>query len=128
MVLETRVVTDSLYLAPNTLGWSNGRPVSKDWVVVSNRSIKAETALTHERLWLQVNVNVAATYVDGHEKEARQATFEYSFDGATYAHLGPSFTLTNSPTGFVGYRSGVFNFATKALGGQLAVEYCEISR
>lgn len=124
------VYVDNLKIAPigEAVGWKNGRPVSKDWTVVSNGTIKEETAVTHERLWLRINANVAAACVDGYEKRARQATFEYSFDGNTFTQLGPSFTLTNLPIGFVGYRFAVFNFATKAPGGQLAVEYCDISQ
>ncbi|KAH7141906.1 glycosyl hydrolase [Dactylonectria macrodidyma] len=124
----TRLVyVDDMTLAPvgEAVGWVNGRPVSKDWAVVSNGGIKADVSLTHERVWLRIDVNVAAACVDGYEKEPRQAKFEYSYDGTAFTQLGPVFTLTNSPTGFVGYRFAIFNFATKALGGKLAVEYCD---
>lgn len=109
------------------VGWENGRPVLKDWTVISNGTIEEETALTHERLWLRINANLAAARVDEYEKRSRQATFEYDFDENTLTQIGPSFTLTDLPTGLVGHRFAVFNFATKAPGGQLAVEYCDIS-
>ncbi|KAM0421015.1 hypothetical protein ACHAPT_011258 [Fusarium lateritium] len=124
------VYVDDLTLAPvgEVVTWSNGRPVAEDWEVTSKGSIKAELPLTQEQLWLRIHVNVAAACIDGYEHEPRQATFEYSLDGVTFTGLGPSFTLTNSPTGWIGYRFGVFNFATKALGGQLAVESYTIGR
>ncbi|KAJ3547435.1 hypothetical protein NM208_g1513 [Fusarium decemcellulare] len=129
----TLVYVEDIRLTPpeNHVGWMNGRPVSRDWEVTSKGTVKAEMPLDstqYERLWLRVKVNVAAACVEEYEKEPRQATFEYSYDGSTFKQLGPLFTLTNSPTGWIGYRFGVFNFATKALGGQLAVEYCEITR
>lgn len=124
----TLVYVDDITIAPVGIpvGWLNGRPESKDWEDVSKGSVKAETTPTQERIWLRIDANVAAACVDGYENRPRHARFEYSYDGVAFTQLGPLFTLTNEPTGYIGYRFGVFNFATKALGGQLAVEYCDI--
>ncbi|KAJ4215885.1 hypothetical protein NW759_009743 [Fusarium solani] len=124
------VYVDDLTLGPvgNLANWLDGRPVAGDWGVTSKGSVKAEAPLTQQRLWLRIHVNVAAACADGYEKEPREATFEYSVDGSTFERFGPVFTLVNAGDGWIGYRFGVFNFATKALGGQLVVESCTIEK
>lgn len=49
---------------------------------------------------------------------------EYSHDGLNFVQLSPSFTVSNTVDRYVGYRLGVFNFATISLGGQLLVKEC----
>lgn len=108
------------------VGWLNGRPVALDWELISNGSVGAEEPLTNDRVWLRIKVDLRAAHEGEYEKERRNATFEYSYDGTTFAQLGPAYPLTKSNTGYVGYRFGLFNFATLALGGELHVNYCDI--
>ena len=51
----------------------------------------------------------------------RQARFSYSTDGTTFVPLGNALTLDNSWQFFMGYRFGVFNYASQALGGSVTV-------
>ncbi|KAL1866666.1 hypothetical protein VTK73DRAFT_4569 [Phialemonium thermophilum] len=125
------VYVDDIAIAPEggdeeAVGWVDGRPVSRDWRVISKGVVKETAPLEDHRVWLRIDADVAAACVDGYEKQERLARFLYSLDGASFTQLGPAFTLTNAPTGFVGYRFGVFNFATRALGGRLIVEHCDI--
>jgi hypothetical protein len=53
---------------------------------------------------------------------SNQATFYYSTDGNNFSQLGGAFTLDNTYYYFMGYRYGIFNFATKALGGSVKVD------
>jgi hypothetical protein len=46
-------------------------------------------------------------------------SFQYSTDGQTFNALGSSYTLTTDYNLFIGYRWGIFNYATKALGGSV---------
>ena len=57
----------------------------------------------------------------------RQARFSYSTDGVNFAPLGPGFTLKNEWQFFMGYRFGIFNHATQALGGAVSVSRFELS-
>jgi len=126
---ETELVyVDDLELAPvkDLIGWKDGHPVSQDWGVVSKGSIKVGIPLAQGRIWLRIHASVDAASSDGYEKEPRQASFHYSYDGKAFTQLGPLFTMDNSAIGWMGYRFAVFNFATKDLGGQLVVENCEI--
>ncbi|PON28989.1 hypothetical protein TGAM01_v202097 [Trichoderma gamsii] len=105
------------------VGYVNGRPVALDWQCVSNGSIKSERSLASDRVWLRIKVGLRAAHADGHENDARNATFEYSFDGTTFTQFGLVYLLTRSTMGYIGYRFGLFNFATEALGGQIRVDY-----
>jgi hypothetical protein len=52
---------------------------------------------------------------------AKSATFSYSTNGSSFTSFGSIFTLNSPWQYFTGYRYGIFNFATKALGGFIKV-------
>ncbi len=52
-----------------------------------------------------------------------QATFFYSLDNVTYTALGTALNMKYKLTIFVGNRFGLFNFATKALGGYVDFDW-----
>ncbi|KAJ6127657.1 glycosyl hydrolase [Penicillium sp. IBT 18751x] len=108
------------------VGWMNGHPVALDWSSESRGTIKAETMLACDRVWLRINADVTPAYSHGYEKETRFTTFEYSFDGVSFTQLGPAFAMTNDAVGYMGYRFAVFNWATVNIGGELVVEHLKI--
>ncbi|OTA82493.1 glycoside hydrolase family 43 protein [Hypoxylon sp. CO27-5] len=59
--------------------------------------------------------------VDINPGSGRTGTFSYSTDGSNFTALGTAFTLTTDWHYFIGYRWGIFNYATKALGGSVTV-------
>lgn len=122
------VYVDDAKVGPFNLpvGFMNGRPVALDWTCISNGSIGAQTPMTRDRIWLRIKVDMRAAHSDGFERKERIAIFEYSYDGMTFTQLGPAYPLTKSTVGYVGYRFGIFNFATLALGGELRVSHCDI--
>ena len=64
-------------------------------------------------VWLRAKVNVLPG--------TQQGTFQYSTDGTTFVNLGNAVTIVNDKVFFMGWRYGVFNFATKARGGSATV-------
>lgn len=50
---------------------------------------------------------------------AKMVAFEYSLDGNVYKQLGGIYKLDDGFQLFMGYRWGIFNYATKALGGSV---------
>jgi len=64
-------------------------------------------------IWLRTKVNVLPG--------TQQGTFQYSTDGTTFVNLGNAVTIVNDKIFFMGWRYGVFNFATKARGGSVMV-------
>ncbi|KAK3899309.1 hydrolase-like protein [Staphylotrichum tortipilum] len=59
--------------------------------------------------------------MDARASGDHKASFEYSLDGKTWTGLGGVFELYTGWAFFLGYRFAVFNYATKALGGNVAV-------
>lgn len=57
----------------------------------------------------------------------RQARFSCSTDGVTFTRLGLGFALGNSWQFFMGYRFGIFNYATGSLGGEVTVRRFDLT-
>lgn len=53
---------------------------------------------------------------------AKTVSFEYSRDGISFTSLGGAYKLDDGFQLFMGYRWGIFNHATKALGGSVKLE------
>ncbi|KAK3901710.1 arabinoxylan hydrolase [Staphylotrichum tortipilum] len=70
-------------------------------------------------IWLRIEADITPAFNTNTE---RTTTFSYSVDGKTFVKLGQPFAMTNSWRFFSGYRFGVFNFATKQLGGEVRVK------
>ncbi|KAL2123758.1 hypothetical protein VTJ04DRAFT_123 [Mycothermus thermophilus] len=110
---EARIVmVDDLRL--NEDGWrtaSTGRVAANGPVIDTN---------AQQDIWLRIDADITPAFGTNTE---RTTTFYYSIDGGrTYTRLGPAFAMTNSWRYFTGYRFGVFNFATKSLGGEVKVK------
>ena len=70
-------------------------------------------------IWLRIQADITPAFGSSRQREA---VFSYSTDGTTFTSLGPAFRLTNSYRYFTGFRYGVFNHATKKLGGEIKVK------
>ena len=56
-----------------------------------------------------------------------RAEFQYSLDGARWNKIGKSWKLSYTIPHFMGYRFGLFNFATQTAGGSADFDYFRIS-
>jgi hypothetical protein len=81
----------------------------------------ASQPITGSAIWLRVSADI-------HPGPGHTAIFSYSTDGKTYNTLGEPFVMTNDWHFFMGYRFGMFNYATKSLGGRVSISSLEISR
>ncbi|KAL4916503.1 concanavalin A-like lectin/glucanase domain-containing protein [Aspergillus aurantiobrunneus] len=72
--------------------------------------IVATAPIKQTRVWLKVSMDAAAA-------GSHEARFSYSLDGTAFTELGCVYELTTDYLFFVGYRYGVFNYATRALWG-----------
>lgn len=70
-------------------------------------------------VWLRIDADITPAFSGG---QTRTATFSYSLDGTNFVRLGPAFPMSNSWRYFTGYRFGVFNHATRELGGEITVK------
>jgi hypothetical protein len=105
----TRVVmTDGLTMANGT------------WATISTGTERAGATVAGSRIWLRARADIQPG-------SGRQATFSYSTDGTTFLPLGPALTLNNAWEFFMGYRFGIFNYATQSLGGAVTVRRFDLT-
>jgi beta-xylosidase len=104
----------------------NNLSLNTDWTTKSTGSVAATgptLAASATDLYLRIQADITPAFGTS---TSRTATFSYSTDGKTFTQLGGAFALTNTWQFFTGYRYGVFNFATKALGGEITAKSFEM--
>ncbi|OLN81933.1 putative beta-xylosidase [Colletotrichum chlorophyti] len=113
---------DSAYIAVKRSGSNysvvmyNGLSmVTGTWATASTGSQAASAPISQRRIWLRAAADIRPG-------AGRKGTFSYSLDGRTFVTLGSQLTLNNDWQFYMGYRYGIFNFATKSLGGSVKVE------
>lgn len=89
--------------------------VKSTWATSSAGSQAATTPISQRCVWLRANVDITPG-------SGKKGSFSYSLDGSTFVTFGSQLTLNNEWEFFMGYRYGIFNFATKAFGGSVKVE------
>jgi beta-xylosidase len=100
---------------------TNGLTMSTNgWTTTGTGSEAAGAAVSGGTVWLRVSANIQPG-------AGRTATFSYSTNGSTFTTLGPAFTLNNDWQFFMGYRFGIFNYATSALGGSVTVNRFDLT-
>jgi beta-xylosidase len=98
----------------------NGLTMDSSWNTTGTGTEAAGAAVSGSRIWLRANADIRPG-------SGRQARFSYSTDGVTFTSLGPAFTLNNAWQFFMGYRFGIFNYATRALGGAVTVKRFDLT-
>ena len=99
---------------------TNGLNMDSNWNTTSTGSEAASANVSGGRIWLRVNADITPG-------ANRQARFSYSTNGVNFTSLGPAFTLNNAWQFFMGYRFGIFNYATQALGGAVTVRRFDLT-
>ena len=56
-----------------------------------------------------------------------EANFFYSLDGSTWTRIGSTLNMQYTLPHFMGYRFGLFNYATKEAGGYVDFDYFHIT-
>jgi beta-xylosidase len=100
----------------------NNLTLDSSWTTKSPGTVAATgptLAADTTTVWLRVQADITPAFSG--TTTTRYTTFWYSLDGKVFKQLGGNFSMTNSYTFFTGYRFAVFNFATRALGGEVAV-------
>ncbi len=99
---------------------TNGLAMDGNWNTTSTGTEVASASITGSRIWLRANADIRPG-------SGRQARFSYSTDGVTFTPLGNALTLNNTWQFFMGYRFGIFNHATQALGGAVTVRRFDLT-
>jgi beta-xylosidase len=94
---------------------------TSNWNTSSTGYEAAGMNVSGGRIWLRIKGDFRPA------GGSKQATFWYSTDGTNFSQLGPSFTMGTNWQFFMGPRYGIFNFATKSLGGSVNVPQFTLS-
>lgn len=92
----------------------DGLTMDEHWHTASTGSEVASTPITGGKIWLRASADIRP----GSTREGR---FSYSLDGTSFKPFGKPFVLKSDWRFFMGYRYGIFNYATKTLGGKVNV-------
>ncbi|WP_371778008.1 family 43 glycosylhydrolase [Streptosporangium subroseum] len=104
----------------NRVVMTNGLTMNSSWATTGTGTEAASANISGGRIWLRANADIRPG-------SGRQARFSYSTDGVNFTTLGPAFTLNNAWQFFMGYRFGIFNYATQALGGAVTVRRFDLT-
>jgi beta-xylosidase len=97
----------------------NNVTMNNNHTTVSFGTEIASAEIPSRQIWLRLAVDIRpGTHSPGH--------FSYSLDGKDFHSLGNEFIMKQGGL-YNGYRYGIFNYATKALGGVVKVQSFEIS-
>ncbi|XVV10033.1 RICIN domain-containing protein [Actinoplanes sp. CA-131856] len=100
---------------------TNGLTMSTGgWATTGTGTEAAGATVSGGTVWLRVTADIRPG-------SGRTATFSYSTNGSTFTTLGPAFAMTNDWQFFMGYRFGLFNYATSALGGSVTVNRFDLT-
>ena len=101
---------------------TTGASLDSSWNTNSYGSEAASSSVSGGKIWLRVDADVRTTSGGG------TARFYYSTNGTSYTQLGGTFTMKRDWTFFLGYRFGIFNYATQSLGGSVRVSSFDVSK
>ncbi|GLI78230.1 hypothetical protein PoHVEF18_006539 [Penicillium ochrochloron] len=98
------------------LSMVQGLTMGSGWTTLSTGSEVSGVNLPSgtSKIWLRAAANIQPG-------SGRTASFSYSTDGLNFAGIGTPYVLNNTWNFFMGYRYGIFNYATSALGGSVVV-------
>ncbi|KAG8910461.1 hypothetical protein FRC00_008126 [Tulasnella sp. 408] len=97
-----------------TVAFTTGLNMNSDWSTASTGTTSNSASINGGLIWLRVTADVQPS-------GTKQATFSYSTDGTNFNSIGSAFTMGASWEFFMGYRFGIFNYATSTLGGFVTV-------
>ncbi|KOC18465.1 xylosidase/glycosyl hydrolase [Aspergillus flavus AF70] len=95
------------------IGVTTGLEMDSDWNTVSTGTESARAEFSGSEIWLRVEADITPY--------AGSGQFSYSLDGVTFTNLGDTYELNNNWEFFMGYRFGIFNFATTGTGGSVVL-------
>jgi beta-xylosidase/chitodextrinase len=93
---------------------TSGLTMDSSWATTGTGSEVAGAAVSGGKIWLRIAADI-------HVGSGKVGKFSYSTDGVNFTQLG-TFTMGNAWQFFMGYRYAIFNYATSALGGSVAVD------
>lgn len=97
-----------------TVVYVDGLTMNVNWETTGTGTVGASESIQSGTVWLRIEADIAPG-------STKQAMFYYSIDGSSFSPIGSSFTMNSDWQFFMGYRYGIFEFATQSLGGSVKV-------
>jgi beta-xylosidase len=97
-----------------TVCFVNSITMNSDWTTQNTGVTPASVSITSKKVWLRITADIRP----GGTKNAQ---FYWSTDGNSFTQIGGNFAMKTEWQFFMGYRYGIFNYGTKALGGSVVV-------
>ncbi|KAG8896211.1 hypothetical protein FRC00_006283, partial [Tulasnella sp. 408] len=97
-----------------TVCYTTGLTMNSDWSTLSTGTSSGCVSISGGSIYLRITADIAPG-------GTQQATFFYSTNGSTFNSIGSAFSMNTDWHFFMGYRFGIFNYATSALGGYVNV-------
>jgi beta-xylosidase len=94
----------------------SGLTMDRHWKRFTSGEVEQSRAVTAGKIWLRATADIRPG-------NGRETHFSYSLDGKSFHELGMPFVLNSDWPFFMGYRFGIFNYATEELGGSVTVEH-----
>jgi len=101
---------------------TTGATLDSSWNTSSVGAETASAAISGGKIWLRVDADVRTTSGGG------TARFYYSTNGTQFSQLGGTFTMKREWNYFLGYRFGIFNYATQSLGGSVRIGSFDVTK
>jgi beta-xylosidase len=99
---------------------TNNLTMNSSWNTTGTGTEVASAPVAGGRVWLRANADIRPG-------AGRLGRFSYSTDGVNFTALGSGFAMNNAWQFFMGYRFGIFNYATQALGGAVTVRQFQLA-
>ena len=112
-----------IYMSEN--GGYNGNAAITD----SRDKIVEQTNLSGDEIYLKVDFRFNT--VDGNlnvSNNIDKVKFYYSYDGSNWKQIGNELSMSYDLKMFTGYRSGIYSYATKNLGGYADIDFFDYER
>jgi beta-xylosidase len=94
--------------------------MNSDWTTNSIGALETSKDISETSVFLRASADIRPG-------GAATAQFSYSTDGATFTDFGTTFSLNTTWEFFMGYRFGIFNFATDSLGGSVEIKSFDLA-
>ncbi|HEY6877892.1 MAG TPA: glycoside hydrolase 43 family protein [Polyangiales bacterium] len=101
---------------------TTGIDMNTSWQTTSTGTEVASAELRGDKVWLRVEANIRT------DSGGARASFSYSTDGVEFKALGNTLSMNKDWQFFLGYRFGIFNYATQSLGGLVKVRSFTLSK
>ncbi|KAM0715624.1 hypothetical protein Q7P37_009122 [Cladosporium fusiforme] len=110
-----------LSISNSTLSLYTDASLGAGWETLSLGAVSATASLPSNTssVWLRLEANIAPA-------SDKSGYFSWSLDGEDFAPIGDGYVMNTTYYFFIGYRFGIFNFATEELGGSVAVRSFDV--